>query len=151
MSLPIDKLKKAVDQLLVIQRENSEVNIPEFEKYRLAIVTLKILENQEITDNEWENIKPYNPEDSKAADKRISELRDEKEKNQVKETRIHNQFFFNEIEKLKKSNEKIKQQIRIGIADRLPAGGGGEICKKCGKKFTSGDYTEHIKKCKGRK
>ncbi len=151
MKSEIDRLTKAIDELLRIQKSYPQIKIPELQKKRLITIVLKILKNEGITDEEWEVIKPYNPEDPEQAANRKKKFHDDKAKEQIKATRELNSELTNQIEKGKKNIEKIEQRTRIASADKLPAGGKGEICNKCGKKVTIGDYDEHIKSCKGRK
>jgi hypothetical protein len=76
--------------------------------------------------------------------------RNERIEEQKKATREANSGKLKDIEKMEKVNEKLSSELRVAMADKLPAGGAGKICKKCSKKFTAGDYKLHIKTCKGK-
>ncbi|TDO29253.1 hypothetical protein [Sediminibacterium goheungense] len=58
MILAIKKLIEHVDQLVVWLKENQGVPIPTPEKKRLVTILNKIIEAEEITNEEWEQLKP---------------------------------------------------------------------------------------------
>ena len=58
MAQQITKLISIIDQLLVWIKENPNISIPKIEKHRLLIALDQIEYRGDISDEEWEKIKP---------------------------------------------------------------------------------------------
>ena len=150
MKPEIDKLKSIIDQLLVLHKSNPHLNVSTNEKKRLLLVVKKILKNEVLTDEEWENIKPYNPEPVDKIKQRQNNLHKDRIKQQVRDTDDLNRDRINHTKRLQNETKKLENNLRVAIArieGKLPAKIVKKLCKKCGKRFTEGEYAHHIKNC----
>ncbi|MFN8288739.1 MAG: hypothetical protein U0U70_00645 [Chitinophagaceae bacterium] len=152
MNATVNKLTAIIDQLLVLHRENPHLNVPEKEKKRLEMVVHKLLGKETFTAQEWEKVKPFNPEPQAKIEERRKILRKEKTKEAIEAVRNikENQILIKDTERLKKLNMEMENKLRIAISGKVQAKPDLMICKTCKKRFTMGEYEEHIKIC-GRK
>lgn len=67
MPIQIDKLIEHTNQLAIWLRENPGTAIPTVEKNRLKAILTKIIEKEEISELEWEKLKPVKPVDNQSA------------------------------------------------------------------------------------
>jgi hypothetical protein len=148
MKNEIARIKKIIDELSVFKRNYPDIKLPEPEKNRLRNIVEKILNNQGITDKEWDAFKPYNPEDPEQAEIRKMKFKADKVKRQIQDTREMNSYLIKGTEKLKKQIGELDNSIRIGMATALPAKQEYKFCEKCNKKIRLPEFEEHFKNCK---
>lgn len=131
MPIQIDKLIEHTNQLAIWLRENQGTAIPTIEKNRLKAILTKIIEKEEISELEWEKLKPVKPVDNQ----------------------ISNPNFFNRIRtsiSKKVSNKKTPQTNLnpIIITDVVIKNGKPMFkCGKCGDYVLVKNTDRHRKKC----
>jgi len=149
------KVKKLVDEFLILYRENPGSIVPAIEKKRMKLLFAKILDNKQFTSDEWSKIKPHIPEPGELIEQRKQEYKEEHVKSQILATQIENRKILEETMRLKNGNQLLEQKIRISVAKHtgvLPKGGSiVKICKDCKKRFTEGEFQKHIKTCEKKK